>query len=175
MDTVIVRLCALTVCLHFLPVDRRCGLARSPLSFTVPVSLWLDASDSFSAIPFGMIDIVWLGPVFFIPCESSLQFRCRLLLVFVDTVFMRMGALTVSLHFVRSLDSMAWPCLPHPCPFLFCRLAVSSGFSIVLWLDTVSEVCLPVLPCHMLGSSRRCPGCFLLASGACLSSVTFGC
>ena len=99
-------------------------MARSPSSFPVTVSLWLDASYSFSAIPFRMIDTVWLVPVFLIPGADSLPFCCRLLLVFVDTVFMRLGALTVSLQFVGSVDCMAWPCLPRPWPFLFCHLAL---------------------------------------------------
>ena len=127
------RLRTLTVCVHFLRADRRCGLARFPSSFPVTVSLWLDATDSFSAIPFGMIDIVWLAPIFLIPGIDSLPFHCCLLLAFVDTVFMRLGALTVSLQFVRLMDSMAWPYLPLPWPFLFCHLAVSSGLPIVLW------------------------------------------
>ena len=103
-------------------------MARSSSSFPVTVSLWLDASDSFSTVSFGMIDTVWLVPVFLIPGAGSLPFRCHLLLVFVDTVFMRLGALTVSLQFVGSMDCMAWPCLPRPWPFLFCHLAlVGSG------------------------------------------------
>ena len=124
VGTVIVRLCALTVCLHFLRMDRRCGLARSPSSFPVTVSLWLDVADSSSTLPFGMIDTMWLVPVFLIPGAGSLPFRCCLLLVFVDTVFMWLGALTVSLQFVGSVDCMAWPCLPRPWPFLFCHLAL---------------------------------------------------
>ena len=71
-----------------------------------------------------MIDAVWLVPVFVIPGSGSLPFCCRLLLVFVDTVFMRLGALTVFLQFVGSVDCMAWPCFPRSWPFLFCHLAL---------------------------------------------------
>ena len=105
-------------------MDRRCGLARSPSSFPITVSLRLDASDNFPAFPFGMIDTVWLVPVFLIPGAGSLPFRCRLLLVFVDTLFMRLGTLTVCLQYVGSVGCMAWPCLPRPWPFLFCHLAL---------------------------------------------------
>ena len=122
----------------FLRVDRRCGLALSPSSFHVSVSLWLGSSYSFSAIPYGLLDIVWLGPVFLIPGIGSLPFSCQLLFIFVDAVFMRLGALTVSLHFLGSMDSVAWvlvsflafPVLPLGCLFRFahCSLVGSRLF-----------------------------------------------
>ena len=110
----------------FLRVDRRCGWALSPSSFHVAVSLWLSASDSFSTILYGMIYIVWLGLVCLIPDVGSLPFSCRLLFTFVDTVFMWLGAMTVSLQFLGlwtvwlgPVLFLAFPVLPLGCLFRF--------------------------------------------------------
>ena len=158
VDTHNAALCLDSLSTFFLRMDRRCGLARSPSSFPVTVSLWLDASAIFSNVPFGMIDTVWL-----VLGTGSLPFRCRLLLVFVDTVFMRLGALTVSLQFVGSVDCMAWPCLPHPWPLLFCHLALVGSrlfqsFAFLSYLvrcwgapgDAQVVSCLPLAPVSLL-------------------------
>ena len=79
------------------------------------------------------------------------------------------------LHVAGCLDSFSTVCWVgglyglalSPSSLAFPILPLSTGR-----FRAVSVVCLPVLPCHMLGSSRRCPGCLLLASGASLSSVT---
>ena len=76
------------------------------------------------------------------------------------------------LHAAGCLDSFSAVCWVgglsdltlSPSSLTFTILPLGSGR-----IQTVSVVCLPVLPCHMLGSSRRCPGCLLLASGACHS------
>ena len=106
-------------------------MALSLSSFHVTVSLWLGSSDSFSAIPYGLFDIVWLGPVFVIPGVRSLPFSFQLLFTLVEAVFMGLGALTVSLQFLGSMDSGL--ALSHSWHFLFCHLAVSSGLPIILW------------------------------------------
>ena len=80
-----------------------------------------------------MIDIVWLGPVFLIPGIGSLPFCCRLLLALQATVFMWLGALTVSLQFVGSMDnyglalspsSLAFPVLPRDSLFRFAHCSL---------------------------------------------------
>ena len=79
------------------------------------------------------------------------------------------------LHVAGCLDSFSAVCWVgglyglalSPSSLTFPILPLGSGR-----IQTVSVVCLPVLPCHMLGSSRWCPGCLLLAFGACLLSVT---
>ena len=125
-----------------------------------------------SAISYGLFVVVSLGPVFLIPGVGSLPFICRLLFDFVDAVFMQLGALTVFFTIFR-IDGQCGLALSRSWHFLFCNLSVSSGLPLFSRrIQAVSVVCLPVLPCHMLGSSRRCPGCFLLASGACISSLS---
>ena len=104
-----------------------------------------------------MIHTVWLVPVFLIPGAGSLPFRCRLLLVFVDTCLHAAGCLD-------SFSAVCWVGRLYDLALTFPILPLGFGR-----IQAVSVVCLSVLPCHMFGSSRRCPGCLLLASGACLS------
>ena len=79
------------------------------------------------------------------PCRphGSLPFVCRLLFAFVDAVF---GALTVSLQFLGSMDSVAWPGLA---PGISCSATWLSLHVYPLFagrVQAVSDVCLPVLP-----------------------------
>ena len=119
---------------------------------------------------------MWLGPVFRIPGVGSLPFICQLLFAFVENVFMRLGALTVSLQFFGSMDSVARSCLPRPwhfpvlpldCLFRFAH-SLSSGLPIVLWWGPGCFRRLPSCPTlpHVreLQAMSRCVPFLLLAS-----------
>ena len=80
-----------------------------------------------------MIDIVWLGPVSFIPGVDCLTLVVDCCLPFVDTVFIRLSALTVYLQFLqvdRQCDlalppsSLAFSVLPLGCLFRFAHCSV---------------------------------------------------